>query len=158
MHARMLLTQGPEETLQAASQWLPPVVDLEGSEFHYNVFESLISGRSIYHGGQRPTDQFQRIFQAQLLKDEAMASKLYELMEIYKDTDDKCLVIAGNGHLLESIPLPDNSIDVVISNGAFCLAPNKEKAFREHFRVLKPGGLISICTPILNRGCHGLCV
>ena len=47
---------------------------------------------------------------------------------------------------MESIPLPDNCIDVIISNGAFCLAPNKEKAFTELFRVLKPGGRISICT------------
>lgn len=37
-------------------------------------------------------------------------------------------------------------IDVVISNGAFCLAPNKAKAFGEIYRVLKPGGRMSICT------------
>mmetsp|Transcript_8410 Transcript_8410/g.14073 ORF Transcript_8410/g.14073 Transcript_8410/m.14073 type:complete len:172 (+) Transcript_8410:1297-1812(+) len=47
---------------------------------------------------------------------------------------------------MENIPLPDNIIDVVISNGAFCLAPNKEKAFKEILRVLKPGGRMSVCT------------
>ena len=41
---------------------------------------------------------------------------------------------------MEKMPLPDSTFDVVISNGAFCLAPNKEKAFKEVFRVLKPGG------------------
>ncbi len=47
---------------------------------------------------------------------------------------------------MEDIPLPDECIDVVISNGAFCLAPNKEKAFKQIFRVLKPGGRMVIAT------------
>ena len=38
---------------------------------------------------------------------------------------------------MEKIPLPDNSVDCVISNGAFCLAPNKRKSFEEIKRVLK---------------------
>jgi arsenite methyltransferase len=47
---------------------------------------------------------------------------------------------------LERLPLPDACVDVVISNGAFCLAPDKAAAFREVARVLKPGGRFSICT------------
>jgi len=52
---------------------------------------------------------------------------------------------------MEHVPLPDESVDVVISNGAFCLAPDKEKAFQEIFRVLKPGGHFSVaCTTLLK--------
>ena len=52
---------------------------------------------------------------------------------------------------MEKIPLSDNSIDCVISNGAFCLAPNKRKSFEEIRRVLKPGGRFSVaCTTTLQ--------
>lgn len=52
---------------------------------------------------------------------------------------------------LEQIPLDSNSVDRVISNGAFCLAPNKVKSFSEVFRILKPGGKFSIaCTTLLK--------
>src|ERR1700722_6846424 len=41
---------------------------------------------------------------------------------------------------IESIPLPDNSVDVVISNCVINLSADKDKVLREAFRVLKPGG------------------
>ncbi len=43
------------------------------------------------------------------------------------------------GHL-EDIPLPDASVDVVISNCVICLSPDKDAVFREAYRVLTPGG------------------
>jgi arsenite methyltransferase len=51
---------------------------------------------------------------------------------------------------IESIPLPDGLIDVVISNGAFCLVPSKVKAFSEIFRVLRPGGRMAVCTSTIK--------
>lgn len=50
----------------------------------------------------------------------------------------------------EDIPLPDNSIDVVISNGVFNLIPDKPKALKEVFRVLKPSGRFMIADQILT--------
>ncbi len=42
--------------------------------------------------------------------------------------------------MLDDIPLPDASVDVVISNGAINLAARKSRVFAEALRVLKPGG------------------
>lgn len=41
---------------------------------------------------------------------------------------------------LEALPLEDESVDIVISNGAINLTSSKEKVFSEAFRVLRPGG------------------
>lgn len=46
---------------------------------------------------------------------------------------------------MEAIPAEDDSVDVVISNGGFCLVPDKPKAFGEIHRILKPGGRMVIC-------------
>ena len=45
---------------------------------------------------------------------------------------------------MEAIPLPDASVDVVISNGVINLSFQKRKVVEEMFRVLRPGGRISI--------------
>lgn len=44
----------------------------------------------------------------------------------------------------EALPVPDGWADVVISNGVINLCPDKEAAYREVLRVLKPGGRIQI--------------
>lgn len=45
---------------------------------------------------------------------------------------------------MEGIPLPDASVDVVISNGVLNLSARKSRALAEIFRVLRPGGRISL--------------
>jgi len=113
-YARMLMKEGEEAVFENAADWLPPYRSdlLDGTDYHYNIFESLLTGRLIGDWSSTPDEGFRRIFQAQILKDVAMAHKISTLLDAsVRGHDDKLLIVLGNGHCLGYAGVPERVLE-----------------------------------------------
>lgn len=106
-YARMVMRDGLDKAIEAAKEqaYIAPDETCLGSEDHYNVFESCISGRSM--SSLPPSDDFRAMFPAQIIKDASMAHKVAQLIQADDTNQDRFLIICGAGHMKYKYGVPE---------------------------------------------------
>lgn len=79
-----------------------------------------------------------------------MTQAMHEKLQLNANNMGLVNVIPVKGNA-EEIPMEDNSMDVVTSNGVLNLVPDKEKAISEIYRILKPGGYVQISDIVIKK-------
>ena len=107
------MKEGEQSAIKAAvaGDLIPSTDSIEGSDFHYNMFESMITQRDLYDESLQPTDQFRnKMFKAQLIKDISMAHVVNKLLK--SEAESNYLVIAGKGHCQHFCGVPERILEM----------------------------------------------
>lgn len=108
-YARLLMREGTDIAIKAASEagFLSGDERLVGSDAHYDFFESLLTGRRYMDLLSPPTDQYRKMFPAQLIKDASMAYCAKSLQLLNVTGKDRFLLVCGVGHMLYNHGVPE---------------------------------------------------